>query len=502
MLRAKRVRGIDEVAKAVKLRFRTGNKWLDGSIIRPRPDFARSSSVYRDHSSTSPKNAKKQQQMSALSKERDALRGTVLAYKSMFDTQQQLITELRAATVEAKQEEQAVRAELRKQNIPGNHLMSMETVNSLIQARTKDREQVLHAQRRKCGLAAADEEDGILGKIGHLALVQDDDIARVLSWHMAADMDCVITKTTAMAKDVYQKTQGKQQVLPLDSIFRKNLPEWSKPLPLERHRPGFTTAGNPVYARNLLEFPKEEESCRIVFGMLLGDTLILDTLDHANLYRQELVKFTHCPTILTRCGDRIRSNGKFGGAMNKAPSIDKLKGCVFGQPLPLAYHAICTQIETLERFKSALSASALAQEDLQEQIEFQKLPETTSKMEEFKDAEQRLREVETKLGMSLPNRIPPVLKQLSPRVSSSVESINEPALKKPKPEPGTIPSLDQVATSLRGRTRKSATLKASPSTAPTPVAKRNNTPPRSSRRIASMTPVISEDGRKRLKKSV
>ena len=25
-----------------------------------------------------------------------------------------------------------------------------------------------------------------------------------------------------------------------------------------------------------------------VFGMLLGDTLILDTLDHANLYRQEV----------------------------------------------------------------------------------------------------------------------------------------------------------------------------------------------------------------------
>ncbi|GFN86871.1 structural maintenance of chromosomes flexible hinge domain-containing 1 [Plakobranchus ocellatus] len=39
--------------------------------------------------------AKKQQQMSALSEERDALRGTVQAYKSIFDTQQQLIGELR-----------------------------------------------------------------------------------------------------------------------------------------------------------------------------------------------------------------------------------------------------------------------------------------------------------------------------------------------------------------------------------------------------------------------
>ncbi|GFR98419.1 structural maintenance of chromosomes flexible hinge domain-containing protein 1 [Elysia marginata] len=459
--------------------------------------------------------ARKQQQMSALSKERDALRGTVQAYKSMFDTQQQLINELRAAAVEAKKEEQVVRAELRKQNIPGNNLVSVDVVNELIHARTRDRELVLHTPRRTCGLSAASDEAGILGKLGHLAMVQEDDIARVLSWHMAADMDCVITHTTAKAKDVYHKTQGRQQVLPLDSIFKKNLPDWNKPLPLERHRPGFQAGGNPVYARNLLEFPKEEDSCRIVFGMLLGDTLILDSLDHANLYRQELVKFTHCPTILTRDGDRIRSNGKFGGAMNKAPPIEKLKGCVFGQPLPLTYHAICTQIETLERFKSALSSSAVAQEELQEQIEFQKLPETTAKMKEFKDAEQRLREVETKLGMNLPIKTPfpsktpsrtPATPSRTPatpsrtsftprsgtlRASSSKDSVSEPALKKPKIEPG-------LASSPRTQQSRRSNVSQSPSTV---VAGSSDTPPRSSRRIASMTPVVSEDGRKRLKKS-
>ena len=34
-------------------------------------------------------------------------------------------------------------------------------------------------------------------QIAHLAQVVDDDIARVLSWHMASDMDCVVTMTTA-----------------------------------------------------------------------------------------------------------------------------------------------------------------------------------------------------------------------------------------------------------------------------------------------------------------
>ena len=33
-------------------------------------------------------------------------------------------------------------------------------------------------------------------QVGHLAVVHEDDVARVLSWHLASDMDCVITTTT------------------------------------------------------------------------------------------------------------------------------------------------------------------------------------------------------------------------------------------------------------------------------------------------------------------
>ena len=33
-------------------------------------------------------------------------------------------------------------------------------------------------------------------QIAHLAQVENADIARVLSWHMSADMDCVVTLTT------------------------------------------------------------------------------------------------------------------------------------------------------------------------------------------------------------------------------------------------------------------------------------------------------------------
>ena len=56
------------------------------------------------------------------------------------------------------------------------------------------------------------------------------------------------------------------------------------------------------------------------------------------------MKFTHCPTILTRDGERIRSNGKFGGLMNKALPIEKLRGAVFGGPLPSIYYNSINQI--------------------------------------------------------------------------------------------------------------------------------------------------------------
>ncbi|CAL1543232.1 unnamed protein product [Lymnaea stagnalis] len=220
--------------------------------------------------------------------------------------------------------------------------------------------------------------------------------------------------------------------------------------------------------------------------MLLGDTLILDNLDQANLYRQEIIKYTHCPTILTRSGDRIRSNGKFGGAMNKAPPMDKLKGSVFGQPLPIAYHAVCTQIDTLEKYKSALVASIQSQDDLQEQVNLQKVPETMEKYKECKDAETRLKEVEHKLGMGVPG------KGGKHAVRSSGDM--EPSLKKPKLEPGTSPitptRLSTISPSPRSRNGT------------TPVLDPLATPSRTSSRIASMTTVVSEDGRKRLKKSV
>lgn len=50
----------------------------------------------------------------------------------------------------------------------------------------------------------------------------------VISWHLASDMDCVVTLTTDAARRIYDETQGRQQVLPLDSIYKKTLPDWRR----------------------------------------------------------------------------------------------------------------------------------------------------------------------------------------------------------------------------------------------------------------------------------
>ena len=97
-------------------------------------------------------------------------------------------------------------------------------MTSLITELSRKRDEISTTPRRQCLLHPGPRGDsGILGKVSraygllivttpvsalyvnylssplqvaHLAQVVDDDVARVLSWHMASDMDCVVTLTT------------------------------------------------------------------------------------------------------------------------------------------------------------------------------------------------------------------------------------------------------------------------------------------------------------------
>ncbi|KAK3699756.1 hypothetical protein QZH41_015606, partial [Actinostola sp. cb2023] len=329
------------------------------AVPHPVPPFTLAFLFYND--------VRKQQQMAQLTKERDHLFETIRTYRSLFDTTRQLIQEMRVSVHEAAQQEQKLRGELKKQNVTDQHLQSTQSVDSCLTVLVKKRQDISKAPRRQCSLNAGPRGDpDILGKVAHLAQVKDDDVARVLSWHMASDMDCVVTLTTSKAKEVYNESNGQQQVLPLDSIYKQRLPEWNRPLPHIRNGTrNFQAAGNPIYARDKLIFPGEMDNCKIVFGMLLGDTIILDDLDCANKYRHEVVKQTHCPTILTRTGDRIRSNGKFGGLQNRAPLLERMRGAVFSAPVSANYSTLSTQIEQLQAYKQVQLKHQQAKSDLE-----------------------------------------------------------------------------------------------------------------------------------------
>lgn len=344
----------------------------------------------------------KQQQMAQLTKAKDKLMESVKAYKCLFDATNQLIKEMKCQSEEAKAKETHLKNELKKMKLELPLKNQVNNINNLINKKMELAEALFNQPRRKCSLPPISKgKKDVIGKIAHLAHIEDEQVAVVISWHLASDMDCVVTLTTEAARRIYDETEGRQQVLPLDSIYQKSLPSWGRPLPHIRNGTScFDATGNPVYARDLLVFPENKEQCEIVFGMLLGETIILDDLDAANNYRKKLVQYSHCPTLLTRGGDRIRSNGKFGGLQNKAPSIGQLRGLVFGAPVPKEYYTISAEIDLLREYRAAVSRSQTVSEELMKQIKSLDSPDMLQKKKEFEQQESSLQEIEKKLGMT------------------------------------------------------------------------------------------------------
>ncbi|XP_055466093.1 structural maintenance of chromosomes flexible hinge domain-containing protein 1 [Psammomys obesus] len=345
---------------------------------------------------------KKQQQMAALTKEKDQLSKSIVLYRSLFDANKQLLDEMKCQVEEARLKEAQLRSELKAHNIDIPATQQIPHIEALLEKKITEQNELSKRPRRSCTLPNYSKRSGeILGKIAHLAQIEDDRAAMVISWHLASDMDCVVTLTTDAARSIYDETQGRQQVLPLDSIYRKTLPDWKRPLPHFRNgKLHFKPFGDPVFARSLLTFPDNIEHCETVFGMLLGDTIILDNLDAANHYRKEVVKITHCPTLLTRDGDRIRSNGKFGGLQNKAPPMDKLRGMVFGAPVPRQCIVLGKQIDLIQQYRTALCKLNSVNQDLNTQLQYLHTPDMKRKKQELDEQEKSLKIIEQKLGMT------------------------------------------------------------------------------------------------------
>ncbi|XP_040922027.1 structural maintenance of chromosomes flexible hinge domain-containing protein 1 isoform X2 [Toxotes jaculatrix] len=342
--------------------------------------------------------AENQQKMCMLFKKKTELTADLAKRKSLMSDYTEYLSMLTEQCLTTRGKEAELRNVLIKKNVQIAQHESSPEVDRLLKEKMKKAETILKMPRRVCSIRDNFKgQQDVLGMVGHLAYVEDDAAARVISWHIGGDMDCVITKTTAAARRIYDDTQGKQQVMALDSVYVTPL---NRPLPHIRNgHMLFNPHGNPVYARDLLIYPQDSESCDMAFKNILGDAILIDDLDSANHYRRAVVQNkTHCPTILTRDGDRISAKGKFGGAQNKAPPINALK--VFGAPLPQDYNTLMEQIELLRRYQTALQKREKAEEEREEHLKFMGSPEMLKKEQDIEEIKKQLDEIERQLVSS------------------------------------------------------------------------------------------------------
>uniref|UniRef100_A0A7N6B7U3 SMC hinge domain-containing protein n=1 Tax=Anabas testudineus TaxID=64144 RepID=A0A7N6B7U3_ANATE len=267
-------------------------------------------------------------------------------------------------------------------------------IDRFIKEKTAEAGEILKMSKRVCSIPHHFRgQQGVLGKVGHLAYVEDDAAAWVISWHISGDMDCVITRSTETAMRIYKDTQGIQQVMPLDTIF---VFPGSRPLPHIRGGQAlFDPPGNPVYARELLIFPNNKMECEIVFKNILGDTILIDNLESGNNYRKLVVQNKiPCPTILTRQGQRISAKGKFGGAQNKAPPMNTLR--LFGSPPPHRYHALKEQIGDV--YNITYFKADCKEKEREDHLKMLKSPDTQKKKEQMDEQKKQLEMIERQLG--------------------------------------------------------------------------------------------------------
>ncbi|XP_042366251.1 structural maintenance of chromosomes flexible hinge domain-containing protein 1 [Plectropomus leopardus] len=359
-------------------------------FLTPLAPFELSFRFYND--------AENQQKMAELSRKKDKLIADVAACKDILTANTELHQMLKDLKNSASQKEAALRKELLGRNMRTGQ--TIPEIERLMREKRIEFDMIRNQPRRVCSIPDHFRgQQDVLGKVGHLAFVQDDDAARVISWHIRADMDCVITTTDTAAKRIFHSTQGRQQVMPLDGVYVK--PGASS---LPHRRDGgmlFNPPGNPVLATDLLIYTGDDESCKKAFKNILGDTIVIDDLDSATTYRKMVTQHKmFCPTILTRQGDRVSGKGKYGGTQNKAPPMNALQ--VFGAPLPQRYDALCKHLELLGEHRRALQKRDETAKELEDHLTNMRSPEMLQKEEEKKEKEKQLEEIERQLASERP----------------------------------------------------------------------------------------------------
>lgn len=152
----------------------------------------------------------------------------------------------------------------------------------------------------------------IKGVVAELAFVSDPLLARILSWYLQSKMSVTLTCTTEQQRKVYDAgcpAYCEATLLP----FTKRDFDGSdgKRLPLELPSPPSNYRSPIEFAVNLLEFTSDNGYLRsTLFWNLLSKTIVVKDLKSGQAYREHVTRMRQsCPTILTRDGNMIASDG-------------------------------------------------------------------------------------------------------------------------------------------------------------------------------------------------
>lgn len=169
-------------------------------------------------------------------------------------------------------------------------------------------------------------------------------------------MSVALTSTTEQQRKVYEAGYSSYCEATLLSFLKRDFDgSDGKRLPLELPAPPPTYRSTIEFAVNLLEFTRENGYLRsTLFWNLFQKTIVVKDLKSGQIYREHLTKMRQsCPTILTRDGNMIASDGLMDPKRRCPARIEDLKFS-FGALPPLEtvqYREVKDKCEALERLQ-------------------------------------------------------------------------------------------------------------------------------------------------------
>lgn len=194
--------------------------------------------------------------------------------------------------------------------------------------------------------------------MAELACVTDPQLARLLSWYLQSKMSNALTTTTEQQRKVYESGYAAYCEATLLPFNRRDFDgSDGKTLPLELPTPPARFPSSIEFAVNLLEFTSNRGYLRsTLFWQLLSRTIVVNDLKSGQTYREHLTKMKQqCPTILTRDGHLIASDGLMDPKRRCPRSLQELKFSFGALPLTATaeYQAQQEKLEHLRKLDTS-----------------------------------------------------------------------------------------------------------------------------------------------------